>query len=385
MAKRRWIRVLVVVVVVLGTATTGLLVSGWAAFGATASGERRAVMEASPQWGDGVFENPQPMYSDLWGSVWSVTETSEAVSPDGEVPVVTDDGSRFAEPPETGLRVTWFGHSSALVEIDGARFLLDPVWGERASPFSWVGPKRWYPPPVALEDLPNIDAVLISHDHYDHLDHPTVLEMTAWDTMFVVPLGVGAHLEYWGIAAERITELDWWETTEVAGTELVALPSRHASGRFVNDYMSSLWAGFALIGPQHRVYYSGDTGMFPAMHEIGEKYGPFDVTMIEVGAYHRAWPDWHIGPEQAVEAHEIVRGKVFLPVHWGMWTLAMHGWTEPAERVVAAAEKTGTVLAMPRPGESVEPARLRPVEKWWPSEPWDTAEEHPIRSTRLSN
>ena len=208
--------------------------------------------------------------------------------------------------------------TNLLLEIEGRRLLIDPVWSERSSPYTWLGPKRWYAPPIPLEGLPEIDAVLISHDHFDHLSYPTSAAIKDWETTFVAPLGVGAHLAYWGVPEERIVELDWWERTELEGVEIVCTPARHASGRSPLFQNRTLWAGYALIGAEHRVFYSGDTGMFAGMKEIGDRLGPFDLTMFEVGAYNRAWPDWHIGPEQAVDAHRIVRGEVFLPVHWGL-------------------------------------------------------------------
>ena len=229
------------------------------------------------------------------------------------------------------------------------------------------GPKRWYPPPLALDELPDLDAVVISHDHYDHLDYPTIRAMRSWDTVFVVPLGVAAHLEYWGVPLERIVELDWWERHEVGDLEIVCAPARHASGRVAFDYNATLWAGYALLGGEHRVFFSGDTGMFPGMSEIGERLGPFDLTMIEAGAYGHAWPDWHVGPEQAVRAHQVLRGKVYMPVHWGLFNLAMHGWTEPLERTLVAAQAAGVRAFIPRPGASFEPASVPATKKrWWP-------------------
>lgn len=383
---RRLIRVSLIAATIFAIAAGALLFDGWQAFGKSADGERRARMEASPRWTGSGFENPQPMWNDTFGMFRSWSEASDVASPSDPLPVVTGNRSRFATPPVSGLRITWLGHSTSLIEIDGARLLVDPVWGLRASPFTWVGPKRWYEPPIPLDELPPVDAVLISHDHYDHLDLPTILQLRDREaTRFIVPLGVGAHLEYWGVSPDRIDERDWWESVQVKDVTVHVVPARHASGRFLTDYMSTLWCGFVAAGPTHRVYYSGDTGMFEEMQTIGEKFGPFDVTMIEVGAYHSAWPDWHIGPEQAVRAHKLMGGKVFLPVHWAMFDLAMHGWTEPAERVVAAAEQTGVTLAMPRPGESVEPAALAPFQKWWPDLPWQTAVEHPIVSRNLGS
>lgn len=374
----RWTGLLVVI------ALAATAADAWTALGKKASGERRARMERSSQWQDGHFENPQPLYNDWWGSLSAMFGASPYVGPVEPLPTVPGDRRRFETPPATGLRVTWLGHSSVLIELDGHRVLTDPVWSERASPLSWVGPKRWYAPPIALGELPPIDAVVISHDHYDHLDYPTLSAMKDWDTTFVVPLGVGAHLASWGVPEARIVELDWWERTRVRGLEIVATPARHASGRTAIDKDATLWAGFALLGPEHRAYYSGDTGLFPAMKDIGARLGPFDVTMIEVGQYHSAWPDWHIGPEQAVLAHRMVQGRVLLPVHWGLFTLAVHGWTEPIERVLAAAAPGKDTVVIPRPGQSIEPAAPPERERWWPELPWETAAQHPIVSTRVN-
>jgi L-ascorbate metabolism protein UlaG (beta-lactamase superfamily) len=232
--------------------------------------------------------------------------------------------------------------------------------------------------------VPPVDAVVISHDHFDHLDMPTIAAMKGWKTTFVVPLGVGAHLEHWGVPAERIVELDWWEATRLGDLELVATPARHASGRSpFSGQNATLWAGFALIGPAHRVYYSGDTGLFPGLADIGARLGPFDLAMIEAGAYGRSWPDWHLGPEQAVQASQLVRAEVLLPVHWGLFNLAYHGWTEPAERVLVAAGRAGVTVTIPRPGQSVEPVALPALTRWWPDVPWRTAEEDPIVATKM--
>lgn len=365
----------------LALASAALLADGWTAFGSRAAGERLDRMQASAQWAGKGFENPQPLWNDWMGMLTSWSDQSPAAEPDAPLPIVPGDRSRFAAPPESGLRVTWLGHSAVLMEVDGVRLLTDPVFGGRASPFDWAGPKAWYEPPIPLSELPPIDAVLISHDHYDHLQLSTILAMAEWDSRFIVPLGVGAHLEGWGIDPARIVEVDWWDRVQVGAVEVVSTPSRHASGRFLTDRNATLWSGYAVQGPEHRVYFSGDTGLFPAMAEIGERLGPFDLVMIEVGAYHRAWPDWHIGPEQAIRAHGMVRGKVFLPIHWGMWNLALHGWTEPVERVIVAAEAAGVDFAIPRPGESIEPASPPPLVRWWPELPWQTAAEHPIVST----
>ncbi len=376
----RWTAVLGLVV------SAALVADGWRAFGKGAKGERLARMNQSPQRQGSVFENKQPLWNDVTGSVLGFLDGSAYAAPTEPIPYEPVDPARFATRPETGLRVTWLGHSTVLVEIDGWRILTDPVWGERASPFDWLGPKRWYPPPLPLDALPQVDAVVLSHDHYDHLDEPTISALAGRNTLWFCPLGVGSHLEYWGVPEARIHELDWGETytlTRPSGPALAlhCTESRHASGRQLLDQNATLWAGWALVGAQHRVFFSGDTGLFPGMKEIGSTLGPFDLTMIEVGAYHKAWPDWHIGPEQAVEAHGWLRGKRLLPVHWGLFDLALHGWTEPIERTLAAAAKAKVAVFTPRPGESFEPDRPSAQKRWWPDVPWKTGEDDPIVST----
>jgi len=355
----------------------------WAALGSRATGERLERMRRSPHWGDGRFVNAQEIRDDVWAALTAMFHMSPYARPSGPVDVVHPAAELFASPPPSGLRVTWFGHSSSLVELDGARFLLDPLWSDRASPLRGLGPERYYPPPIALRDLPPIDAVLISHDHYDHLDHDTIVALKDTKAVFVVPLGVGADLALWGIPADRIIELDWWEHAEVHGIDVVSTPARHASGRMLFDRDAKLWTGYALLGARNRVYSSGDSGLFPGLREIGERVGPFDLALIEVGQYNRAWRDWHMGPEQAVRALAMVRGKLLLPVHWGALTEASHGWTEPIERALVAAEKAGVAIVAPRPGESFEPSSPPPVRRWWPELPWNTAEQDPIVSTQL--
>jgi L-ascorbate metabolism protein UlaG (beta-lactamase superfamily) len=361
-----------------------LLANGCAAFGSRATGARHARMARSPQWRRDHFVNPQPLINDWRQAVTSMLDSSPDAEPSAPVPVVTPDPRTFATPPGSGLRVTWMGHSTTLLELDGARILTDPVWSTSVSPVAGFGPTRWYPPPIALADLPPIDAVVISHDHYDHLDYPTIAAMKSWKTRFIVPLGVGAHLARWGIPESRIVELDWWQRIRVGAIEVVCTPARHASGRTLVDDDAKLWAGWALLGEAHRVYFSGDSGLFPALAEIGARLGPFDLTMIEIGQYDRAWPDWHMGPEQAVRAHQMVQGRVLLPVHWAAMSLAPHGWTEPIERVVAAARRAGITLVTPRPGASLEAGDPPTARRWWPRLRWRTAAEDPIVSSQMN-
>jgi L-ascorbate metabolism protein UlaG (beta-lactamase superfamily) len=301
--------------------------------------------------------------------------------------VVQRRGAEFPDTAEPGVAVTWLGHSTLLLDVDGHRVLIDPVWGERASPFSFMGPRRFFAPPLPLQELPRVDAIVISHDHYDHLDTPTVVALSKRDLRWVVPLGVGAHLEYWGVPPERITELDWWESTKVRELTLTATPARHFSGRSVafTDADCTLWSGWSIASPAHRVFYSGDTAMFDGFIEIGRRLGPFELTMLEVGAYDRLWRDVHLGPEQAVRAHRLVRGKVFLPVHWGLFDLALHGFTEPVERVLVAARAEGVDAIAPRPGETVRLDRRKPLERWWPDVPWVPVAKHDARSSGVEH
>lgn len=358
-----------------------LIAAAWTPSGSKPSGERLARISKSAHFKDGKFFNALPEHTNYWGAIKTMFASSPDTNPKDAVPMAPQ--ADLSTPPPNGLRITWLGHSSMLIEIDGRRFLTDPVWGERASPFSFLGSKRFYPPIRALKDLLPLDAVVLSHDHYDHLDEGSIRALNDLKVPFIMPLGIGSHLEYWGVPPEQITELDWWQSKTIEGVEVACTPARHFSGRFLHDRNATLWASWAFIGPQHRAYFSGDTAMFPGFAEIGAKYGPFDVTMIESGAYNLYWPDVHLGPEQAVDAHRAVRGKLMLPVHWGTFNLAPHAWTEPAERLLVAAQTAGVQLYIPKPGESIDPANVPAQDRWWPSVPWDTAADHPVVSTGL--
>ena len=326
-------------------------------------------MHASPQFADGRFVNTYASTApDARRAGMTLSMFGEfAFGGAGRRPVqalpVLDPLLQWGRAAQAGLRVTWLGHSTMLLEIDGARVLTDPVWGARASPFSFAGPKRFQPPPVGIGSLPPLDAVLISHDHYDHLDQPSVRALAALDVPFVTSLGVGKHLQAWGVPAERIIELDWWEEARLAnGLAITAAPSHHFSGRGLTDRNSTLWSSFALRGERHAVFFSGDTGLSPAFGEIGRRLGPFDLAAIEVGAFHPSWGDIHLGPDNALQAWKELGSGRLLPVHWGTFDLALHDWHEPAETLVARAPEG---LVMPRLGEAIEPAHVEGVTPWW--------------------
>ena len=385
MIRRWWL--LATPVILLLMAGGFLMANSCTTLGATIKGDRLERIQASPHYKDGIFVNDlAAQQPPLLKTLREWTRGSDHQRPDAPVPVITRYKGDFAEAPPSGLRITWLGHSTALIEIDGKRILTDPMWSQRSSPVSFAGPKRFFDPPLALADLPPVDVVLISHDHYDHLDKPTVQSLGATGTQFVMPLGVGAYLEAWGIAPNRITELDWWQTARLDDLRITATPARHFSGRspIMTDRDATLWAGFALRGPRHRVYYSGDTGMFPDFTAIGDRLGPFNAVLVETGAYNRLWADLHLGPEQALEAVRMAKGSLMIPLHWGTFNLAMHGWTEPAERLLAAAPGYDFALAIPRPGQSIEPANPPAPVRWWPEIPWQTAREHPVVSSGMT-
>jgi L-ascorbate metabolism protein UlaG (beta-lactamase superfamily) len=275
------------------------------------------------------------------------------------------DIALYRQPPATGLRITWFGHSSLLMEIDGARILIDPVWDERASPFSWAGPKRFFPATLSLDDLPALDAVLISHNHYDHLGKHTVAHLSRRPLKWICPLNVGKNLEDFGVPRHQITELDWTESALVSGVNITALPSRHFSGRGFSDRFKSLWASFVLKGNRHNIYHGADSGLWPGFAEIGREYGPFNLTMLEIGAYNEHWKSIHMGPDGAVHAfQELGAAGLFMPIHWGLFDLALHAWRQPIERFLEIAPNTK--IWSPEPGQPADVIAGQPLQSnWW--------------------
>jgi L-ascorbate metabolism protein UlaG (beta-lactamase superfamily) len=278
------------------------------------------------------------------------------------------DAALYRTEPRSGLRVTWMGHSTSIVEIDGMRILIDPVWDERAAPTSHFGPKRFFPPPLALSNLPAIDAVIVSHDHYDHLSAGTIRAIAplaaAERAQWITPLGVGTLLKELGVPAGRCRELNWMDSTRVGAVQVTALPSRHFSGRSLFDRFERLWASFALAGPEHHVYYGADSGEWAGFYEIGSQFGPFDVAMLEIGASNPLWADIHMGPEGAVRSFRALGGEgLLMPIHWGLFDLALHHWRQPIE-MIWPVEKLK--LWSPTPGvpsDVIADEELR--SEWW--------------------
>ena len=334
------------------------------------SGSRLERAVASRQFRNGKFHNSGGMRPAMNGSslglMGELLFGGRKRTPRSPLPVESPVET-WITPPATGLRVTWFGHSTVVIECDGVCVLTDPVFGEHASPVSFVGRKRFHPVPAKLEELPPLDAVLLSHDHYDHLCKPTVRKLAKMNVPFVTSLGVGARLEKFGVDPSNVTELDWWETHSVAGgaMTLTATPAQHFSGRGLRDRNATLWSSWVLRTPSHKLFFSADTGLTDDLAVIGERFGPFDLTMLEIGASHPAWADIHLGPENALKAFEMLGGGTLLPIHWGTFDLALHSWEEPAETLLGMAAKSGARVITPPLGLPVEPALMGPATPWW--------------------
>jgi len=341
-------------------------------FGKRSEGERLERMQASPRWAGSGFRNVHPVLPGLRDTTAPRPTLTEFLCggtrrvPSGPLPSLNPLDA-WTKPPGSGLRATWLGHSTVLIEIDGLRVVTDPVWGPRASPSRLAGPKRFQPVPVPLAKMPKIDLVVLSHDHYDHLDYPTVKALAKMGVPFVTSLGVGAHLEAFGVQPALITELDWWDSFALPGSELTvtAAPSQHFSGRGLKDRNATLWSSMVIRTPKHSVFFSGDTGLTTEYTSIRERLGPFDLVMLEVGAFHPSWGDIHLGPENALKALKLLGGGAFLPVHWGTFSLALHAWDQPAETLLALAPLQGAQLVMPLLGQPVEPAHADGVMPWW--------------------
>lgn len=329
------------------------------------AGNRRLDYAESPQFEGGLFHNRLPATETPAGASAGLAAEFATKGNRGKprrpVRLCTPDLPKQA----ADLAATWLGHATVLLEIEGCWVLTDPVWSDRVSPSRRVGPRRNHPVPMPLEALPHLDAVLISHDHYDHLDVATIDRLVAVQVMpFVVPLGLGEHLRRWGVPEARIIELDWDESVQVGGLNLTCTEARHFSGRSLGSN-TTLWASWVVAGNRQRAYFGGDSGYTPAFAGIGERHGPFQLAMLPIGAYDARWPDVHLTPEEAVRACQELRGEAMLPIHWATFDLAFHSWSEPAERVRAAAGSSDVRLALPAPGGRFEPGGDLPQQPWW--------------------
>lgn len=309
--------------------------------------------------------NAKPHRSSLENWTRFLTGTKTGTVPIDRVPVRMLDRAALDALDGSANHIIRLGHSSHLLKLRGKWWLIDPVFGERASPVSFAGPKRFHPPPVALEALPPIEGLVLSHDHYDHLDTGTIAGLKDRVQRYFVPLGVGARLRKWGVPAERIEELDWWQQRQWGEVTLTAAPAQHFSGRGLFDRNTTLWASWALLSGGERIFFSGDSGYFAGFKEIGARLGPIDIALLENGAYDDGWPTVHLLPEETVQAFQDLGARTLYLVHNSTFDLAFHGWREPLERVAALAEQRGIALATPEIGEVLTLGKPRQNRRWW--------------------
>jgi L-ascorbate metabolism protein UlaG (beta-lactamase superfamily) len=332
------------------------------------AGLRRERTLASSQFAGGVFRNARVAPMGVQGGFLPIFGEllfgGQERRPPAPLPIERPH-ALWAQRPDTGFRATWLGHSTVLLELDGRRVLTDPVFGKRVSPIGIIGPRRFHPVPADLAELPPLDLVLLSHDHFDHLCKPTMTALARGNVPVVTALGVGAHLERYGFEPGRITELDWHESIEIAGLRLTATPAQHFSGRTLGGRNKTLWASWVIQSERRKVFFSGDTGLTPAFEAIGRAHGPFDLVMLEIGAYHPRWGTIHLGPENALEAFRMLGGGTLLPVHWGTFSLGLHAWNDPAETLVELAGRRGARILTPRLGAAIEPEHVDGPSPWW--------------------
>ena len=329
--------------------------------------DRPLLPAGAPRHG-GRFQNVLPIapqgLREMLGILWAMWTAKPATTvPNRPIPVHTIDPATLPTVADGSL--FRLGHSTVLLKLHGEFWLTDPVFAERASPFSFAGPRRFHAPPIALDDLPPLRAVILSHDHFDHLDRDAVVRVAARTGTFVAPLGVGDRLAGWGVDPAKVRQLDWWEATTVGAVTLTAVPARHFSGRTGRDRDRTLWTSWVIDAGASRIFFSGDTGYHEGFREIGARHGPFDVTLLENGGYDRRWPDVHMQPEQTLQAHLDLRGRWLLPVHNSTFDLAFHPWHEPLDRLLALAAARGVDLATPAIGARWSVAQPETGARWW--------------------
>ena len=336
-------------------------------FGATKNEIKTEQVLASENFTNGVFENKEATTVMLEFKFSSLKEyfKKEGKAPTGEIPVHKLQKSHF-ESKDTATKFTWFGHSAVLLETEGKKIFIDPMLGDVPAPVSFLGPKRYNPElPMSADSLPELDIVLISHDHYDHLDYESIKKLKDKTKLFITPLGVGAHLRSWGVQSEKIIELDWWESTIVDSMNIAVTPSRHFSGRGISDRNTTQWCSFVIQTNNKNIYFSGDGGYGTHFKEIGDKYGPFDICFLECGQYNKQWAQIHMMPEEVIDANTDLRGKHIVPIHWGAFTLALHAWTEPVDRLLQSAEGKNVSIVTPEIGKTTSIKDEISTKYWW--------------------
>lgn len=333
-----------------------------------ASTEVANAIEHSPQYSGGKFRNVAPMHKQSFGDgvelFWKfMFNKPKNTVPSGTIPVLALTRAQLLAAPDDS--VFRLGHSTMLIKLKGAFYMTDPVFSERASPVQWAGPARFHKPPISIEELPPIAAIILSHDHYDHLDHAAVLALAGKTSHFITPLGVGERLIGWGVPAAKVRQLDWWQSTEVNDVKLTATPAQHFSGRPLSDRDTTLWASWVIQHADLKVFFSGDSGYFDGFKQIGDRFGPFDLAMIETGAYDAMWPDVHMQPEQTMQAFIDLKGKTLMPVHNGTFDLGMHRWQEPFDRIFALAKEKAVAITTPLMGERLDIRAPSAGQAWW--------------------
>lgn len=343
------------------------------AFGANPTAEQReGYAQRIEHFEKGKFANPNGASPDMnFQKMMRVMSDYFKGNADRQPsqPLAVDllDSVTIADHHTTTPRLTWFGHSTFLVEIGDKKLLIDPMFGEVPAPHPRLGAGRFQERlPIEIQQLPPIDAVLLSHDHYDHLDYGSIVQLRDKVEQFYVPLGVGNHLIRWGVDPARIHEMSWWEATQHEDLKFVCTPAQHFAGRGPLNRNTTLWASWVIDSPQGRIFFSGDSGYGPHFKAIGEQYGPFDIALMECGQYNENWTEIHMMPEETAQACVDVGGKVLLPIHWGAFRLAMHAWTDPIERVTAHAQTLGVPVTTPRVGQPIDLQQAPlPNMRWW--------------------
>lgn len=356
----------IVSIVLLLVISTAIFMYTQPQFGQAPKGADLERIKQSPHYAEDGFinliETKMGSFGEMMGTMPDFL-FGKGGKPDHPLPVKF--GENNIEPADNLCHVTWYGHSAFLIEMDGQRILIDPMLGPSTSPTPFGGSRFPYEKPIPIDELTDIDAIIISHDHYDHLDHPTILKLMDHTDHFYTALGVGSHLKYWGVPEEKITELDWWSESNQEGIRLVACPARHFSGRGISDRNKTQWASWVIEGKHQKLYFSGDGGYGPHFKEIGEKEGPFDFAMMECGQYNKAWEAIHMMPEQSVQAGMDVGGQVLMPIHWGAFELSVHTWTDPIDRFKAEAQRLNAKMVHPVIGERFAVGMDLPISEWW--------------------
>ncbi len=337
-------------------------------FGASPSKAHLEKISKSINYGSNQFKNLIPTEMDLnfrngMEVMYSWVFENDGREPGRAIPVMFNNKANHDS--DSIFRITWYGHSAILLEINGKKIFIDPMLGKSASPVPFMTKRFRYEVPIDIESIPQIDAVILSHDHYDHLDYPSIIKLKDKVNHFYAPLGVGSHLKRWGVEESKITELDWWDSTTIDQIQIVTAPARHFSGRGLSDRNKTLWASWIIIGKKEKIFFSGDSGYGPHFKEIGNKYGPIGFGMMEGGQYNENWEASHMMPEQTIQASIDVNAKKMMPIHWSAFNLSLHSWTEPVERAIKAAQLHNVKIITPQIGQKFYPGAEEESNFWW--------------------